>query len=105
MRGGHGPRNMRYDPDATFVQKNPLKIRRTLDPDCDSDHHQNLITWSLVHALPLPKFSQKSVENFWSNLADRQTGRPGNKTSFFNRGNTVNVSNMNIMNLPTGHFS
>jgi len=29
-------------------------------PDRDPDHHQNLITWSLGHALPCQKVSSKS---------------------------------------------
>jgi len=35
-----------------------------LDPDGDPDRHQNLITWSLGHALPLQEISSKSVATF-----------------------------------------
>jgi len=43
------------------------------DPDSDLDRNQNLITWSLGHALPLQKISSKSVQNFFSYPTDRQT--------------------------------
>jgi len=46
------------------------------DPKRDPDRHQNCITWSLSHALPLPKISSKSVHKFASNPTDRQTNRP-----------------------------
>jgi len=65
------------------------------DPKRDSDRHQNCITWSLSHALPLQKISSKSVHKFASNLTDRetdkqtdrQTYRTKNITSFFGGGN------------------
>ena len=43
------------------------------DPKRDPDRHQNCITWSLSHALPLQKISSKSVHKFASNPTDRQT--------------------------------
>jgi len=72
------------------------------DPKCDPDRHQNCITWSLSHALPLQKISSKSVHKFASNLMDRQTNRQTNRqtdsqtdrtkniTSFFGGGNYYN---------------
>jgi len=42
----------------------------------DPDRHQNCITWSLNHALPLQKISLKSVHKFASNPTDGQTNRP-----------------------------
>ena len=45
----------------------------------DPDRHQNCITWSLSHALPLQKISSKSVHKFASNPTDRQTNRPNQK--------------------------
>jgi len=59
---------------------------RLLDPDGDPDRHQNLITWSLGHALPLQEISSKSVYNFFSYPMDRQTDQSENITSFFGRG-------------------
>jgi len=47
-----------------------------LDPDGDPDHHQNLITWSQGHAIPLQKISSKSVHNFFSYPTEKQTNRP-----------------------------
>ena len=49
------------------------------DPKRDPDHHQNCITWSLSHALPLQKISSKSVHKFASNPTDRQTNRQTNR--------------------------
>ena len=49
-----------------------------MDPDCDPDRHQNLITWSLGHALPLQEISSKSVHNFFSYPTDRQTNKRTN---------------------------
>jgi len=61
------------------------------DPKRDPDRHQNCMTWSLSHALPLQKISSKSVHKFASNLTDkqtdRQTDRTENITSFFGGGN------------------
>ena len=37
----------------------------------DPDRHQNCITWSLSHALPLQKISSKSIHKFASNPTDR----------------------------------
>jgi len=56
-----------------------------LDPDGDPDHHQNLITWSLVRALSLQEILSKSVHNFFSypdGQTDRQTDRSENITFF-----------------------
>jgi len=67
-------------------QHKPLPIRRIRisdfglpDPKRDPDRHQNCITWSLSHALPLQKISSKSVHKFASNLTDRQTDRQTNR--------------------------
>jgi len=49
------------------------------DPKRDPDRHQNCITWSLSHALPLQKFLSKSVHKFASNPTDRHTNRPHQK--------------------------
>ena len=49
------------------------------DPKRDPDRHQNCITWSLSHALPLHKISSKSVHEFASNPTDKQTNRPHRK--------------------------
>ena len=49
------------------------------DPKRDPDHHQNCITWSLSHALPLQKISSKSVHKFASNPTDRQTDKQTDK--------------------------
>ena len=49
------------------------------DPKRDPDRHQNCITWSLSHALPLQKISSKSVHKFASNPTDRQTNRQTDK--------------------------
>ena len=49
------------------------------DPKHDPDRHQNCITWSLSHALPLQKISSKSVHKFASNPTDRQTNRQTDK--------------------------
>ena len=63
------------------------------DPKCDPDRHQNCITWSLSHALPLQKISSKSIHKFASNptdrQTDRQTDRTKNITSFFGGGKKV----------------
>ena len=50
-----------------------------LDPKRDPDRHQNCITWSLSHALPLQKISSKSVHKFASNPTDRHTNRQTDK--------------------------
>jgi len=73
------------------------------DPKRDPDRHENCITWSLSHVLPLQKISSKSVHKFASNPTDRQTSRQTDKqtdkqtnrqtdrtkniTSFFGGGN------------------
>ena len=49
------------------------------DPKRDPDRHQNCITWSLSHGLPLQKISSKSVHKFASNPMDRQTNRQTDK--------------------------
>jgi len=49
------------------------------DPKRDPDRHQNCITWSLSHALPLQNISSKSVHKFASNPTDIQTNRPHRK--------------------------
>ena len=63
-------------------------------PKRDPDRHQNCITWSLSHAVPLQKISSKSVHKFASNPTDRQTDRQTDKqtapktyTFFFGGGN------------------
>ena len=67
-------------------QHKPPPIRRIrisdfglLDPKRDTDRHQNCITWSLSHALPLQKISSKSVHKFASNPTDRQTDKQTDK--------------------------
>ena len=67
---------------AMLREHKPPPIRRIRisdfglpDPKRDPDRHQNCITWSLSHALPLQKVSSKSVHKFASNLTDRQTNR------------------------------
>ena len=42
------------------------------------DHHQNLMEWSLGSRLPSHNISFKSVHNFLSNPANRQTNRQTN---------------------------
>jgi len=68
-----------------------ISLLRILDPDGDPARHQNLITWSMSHALPLQEISSKSVHDFFSyptdRQTDRQTDRSKNITSFFGRGN------------------
>ena len=49
------------------------------DPKRDPDRHQNCITWSLSHALPLQEISSKSVHKFASKPTDRQTNRQTNR--------------------------
>ena len=63
-------------------QHKPPPIRRIRisdfglpDPKRDPDRHQNCITCSLSHALPLEKISSKSVHKFASNPTDRQTDK------------------------------
>ena len=88
-----------------FRQHKPPPIRRIRisdfglpDPKRDPDRHQNCITWSLIHALPLQKISSKFVHKFASNLTDsqtdkqtgRQTDHTENITSFFGGGNNSN---------------
>ena len=100
-------------------QHKPPPIRRIRisdfglpDPKRDLDCHQNCITWSLSHALPLQKISSKSVHKFASNptdrQTDRQTDRTKNITSFFGGGKNFLVrpvliktilKNVNCINL------
>jgi len=65
------------------------------DPKRDPDRHQNCITWSSSHALPLQKILSKSVHKFASNPTDRQTNRQTDRTknitSFFGGGNDYEV--------------
>ena len=60
-------------------------------PKRDPDRHQNCITWSLSHALPVQKNFVKTVHKFASNPTDRQTNRQTDRTknitSFFGGGN------------------
>ena len=44
-----------------------------LDPDGNPEHHQNVIICSLSYYQPFLKFSSKSVQNFWSYFANKQT--------------------------------
>ena len=62
-------------PPNTAIQRIRISDFGLPDPKCDPDRHQNCITWSLSHALPLEKISSKSVHKFPSNLTDRQTNR------------------------------
>ena len=43
------------------------------------DHHQNLMEWSLGSWLPSHNISLKSVHNFLSNPANRQTNKQTNR--------------------------
>ena len=75
-------------------QVNPDFGLGLVDTDGDPDHHRNLITWSLGHALwplPLQEISSKSVHNFFSYPTDRQTDRSKNITSFFGGGKKNDV--------------
>ena len=91
---------------AMLREHKPPPIRRIRisefglpDPKRDPDRHQNCITWSLSHALPLQKISSKAVHKFASNPTDRQTNRQTDRqtnrqtdrtkniTSFFSGGN------------------
>ena len=57
------------------------------DPKHDPDRHQNCITWSLSHALPLQKISSKSVHNThntqpfycWSGICPGPPGSAGTR--------------------------
>ena len=68
--------NQKYS-ESTNLRRPGGSRFRTLKPD--PDRHQNCITWSLSHALPLQKISSKSVHKFASNLTDRQTNRQTNR--------------------------
>ena len=50
------------------------------DPKRDPDRHQNCITWSMNHVLPLQKILSKSVHKFASNPTDTQTNRQTDHT-------------------------
>ena len=52
-----------------------------MDPDGDSDRHQNLSPCSMDHALRLQEISSKSVDNFFSVIrwTDKQTNRQTDK--------------------------
>ena len=53
----------------------------------DPDRHQNCITWSLSHALPLQKFRHNPFTSLRViRRTDRQTDRTKNITSFFGGG-------------------
>ena len=100
--------NKHYKLDALRENKPPpnTAIRRIRisdfglpDPKRDPDRHQDCITWSLSHALPVQKISSKSIHKFASNPTDRQTNRQRDRqtdrqtdrtkniTSFFGGGN------------------
>ena len=54
------------------------------DPKRDPDRHQNCITWSLSHALPLKKFRQNPFTSLrvirrTDRQTDKQTNRPHQK--------------------------
>jgi len=89
---------------AMLREHKPPPIRRIRISDFglpdlkrDPNRHQNCITWSLSHALPLQKFLSKSVHKFASNPTDRQTNRQTDRqtdrtkniTSFFGGGNKL----------------
>ena len=61
-------------------------------PKRDPDRHQNCITWSLSHALPLQKISSKSVHKFASNSTDRQTNRQTDKQTNRQTDRTKNIT-------------
>jgi len=72
----------RMHSQRTNLRRSSAPIRRIRisdfglpDPKRDPDRHQNCVTWSLSHALPLQKISSKSVHKFASNPTDRQTDK------------------------------
>ena len=80
-------------PPNTAIRRIRISDFGLLDPKRDPDRHQNCITWSLSHALPLEKILSKSVNKFASNPTDRQTNgqtdRTKNITSFIGGGNEM----------------
>ena len=62
-------------PPNTAIRRIQILDFGLRDPKRDPDRHQNCITWSLSHALPLQKISSKSVHKFASNPTDRQTDK------------------------------
>ena len=56
------------------------------------DHHQNLMEWSLGSWLPSHYISFKSVHNFLSNPANRQTDRQTDKQT--NRGEYITFAQL-----------
>jgi len=57
------------------------------NPGFVSDHPQNLITGSLCHARHTLKISERSVHNFLSYLANRQTDKVWQKHYLLGGGN------------------
>ena len=49
--------------------------KKVLEPDGNPEDHQNVIICSLSHYQHLLKISLKSVHNFWSYLAKKQTNK------------------------------
>jgi len=66
-------------PPNTAIRRIRISDFGLPDPKRDPDRHQNCITWSLSHALPLQKISSKSVHKFASNPTDRQTDQQTDK--------------------------
>ena len=66
-------------PPNTAIRSIRISVFGLPDSKRDLDRHQNCITWSLSHALPLEKISSKSVHKFVGNPTDRQTDRQTDK--------------------------
>ena len=66
-------------PPNTAIQRIRISDFGFPDPKRDPDRHQNCITWSLSHALPVQKISSKSVHKFASNPTDGQTDKQTDK--------------------------
>ena len=74
-------------------------LNPTSDQNRKLDRHQRLIDCSLGHHAPLlQKFSLKSVRNFLSNLADRQTDRQTNRQRY--KHNLITSAKMTIIHTP-----
>jgi len=66
-------------PPNTAIQRIRISDFGLPDPKRDPDRHQNCITWSLSHVLPLQKISSKSVHKFANNPTDRESNRQTNR--------------------------
>ena len=52
-----------------------IPSKKFLDPDPDTDYHQNLIEWSSDYVQPFRKISWRFDQYFLSNVVNRQTDR------------------------------